>query len=128
MEGRRSSLRDARQDAGPRIRDPDPGRDRTVMLVMFIVHVVCKMYFHIVNKLPRGFAKCRISGECRSAITSVAKTVTWRRHGLPMRGHRDDGRVVDPDDAIGDGVFRGLIRFRPDDGEPSINFPNAIAQ
>ena len=57
----------------------------------------------------------------RAAVSSVAKTVIFcGRNGLPLRGHRDDGRIDPGDDDVRDGVFRGLIRFRAEAGDESL--------
>jgi hypothetical protein len=51
----------------------------------------------------------------RTFLRPIIKSVIFcGKHNLPLRGHRDDGQVLETDD---DGVFRALLRFRIDSGD-----------
>ena len=58
-----------------------------------------------------------------SALQSVTKSVIFcRRLGLPLRGHRDGGRVDTDEEDIkdGEGVIRGLLKFRVGAGDQQL--------
>ena len=51
----------------------------------------------------------------RTYLRPIIKSVIFcGKQNLPLRGHRDDGQVLETDD---DGVFRALLRFRIDSGD-----------
>jgi len=51
----------------------------------------------------------------RTYLRPIVKSVIFcGKQNLPLRGHRDDGQVLETDD---DGVFRALLRFRIDSGD-----------
>ena len=51
----------------------------------------------------------------RAYLQPIVKSVIFcGQQNIPLRGHRDDGRVLETDD---DGVFRALLRFRIDSGD-----------
>ena len=57
-----------------------------------------------------------------SALQSVTKSVLFcGRLGLPLRGHRDAGRVETKEGIKdGEGVVRGLLKFRVDAGDQQL--------
>jgi len=51
----------------------------------------------------------------RTYLRPIVKSVIFcGKQNLPLRGHRDDGQVLETDD---DGVFRALLRFIIDSGD-----------
>ena len=63
----------------------------------------------------------------RDALSSITKTVIFcGKNDLPLRSHRDDGRIDPADDTARDGVFRDLIRFRAESGDQGLtDFPTS---
>ena len=57
-----------------------------------------------------------------AALTSIVNTVLLcGRMGLPLRGHRDSGRVNHHHDyEDGEGVFKALLKFRVDAGDKNL--------
>jgi hypothetical protein len=60
--------------------------------------------------------------ENRELLAPVIETILLcGRNGLPLRGHRDDGRIrLDVPSVTGEGVFRACLRYRANGGDVAL--------
>ena len=56
----------------------------------------------------------------RFLVPIVHTLVFCGRNVLPLRGHRDDGRIDEAEYIAGEGIFRGLLRYRWQAGDKNL--------
>ena len=57
----------------------------------------------------------------RRLLVPIVQTLVFcGRNVLPLRGHRDDGKIDEAEYIAGEGIFRGLLRFHRQTGDKNL--------
>ena len=64
--------------------------------------------------------KEKIEKNRRLLVPIVQTLVFCGKNVLPLRGHRDDGRIDEAEYVAGEGIFRSLLRFRRQAGDKNL--------